>query len=101
MAKAKGVVNEVLVRAFKNVLKEEVQAEMRLQRSLTLFEMMEMAQQVERNVVVDRVREAKWLKGLRSFSNWSGSKPTQSYTRATNNTEATKATISVTITKNP
>lgn len=58
LATIKGVANEVLARAFKNGLKEEVRAELRLQRSSTLLEMMEMAQQVEeRNVVVDQIKK--------------------------------------------
>lgn len=58
LATIKGAGDEVLTEAFKNGLKEEVIVELRMQKSSSLCELMEMAQRVEeRNQVVDQVRE--------------------------------------------
>lgn len=97
-----GAEDDVLIRAFKNGLKEEVRAELRLQKGLTMFELMEMAQRVEeRNTIVDRIRESKWVKGIRTFSHWAGSKPAQSYTKLASNNDANKSSIPVTVGRNP
>lgn len=56
---------EVLTGAFKNGLKEEIRADLRLQRYATLTEMIKNAQNIEeRNGVVERVREMKWVNSI-------------------------------------
>lgn len=72
-----GAAEEVLIGAFKNGLREEIYADLRLQSCVTLTEMMEHAQRIEeRNGVVDQVQETKLIRGFRagSTSNWVGSK---------------------------